>query len=102
MNKEARLTEGEINAACLAGIKAWVEDMTKFWDSDQASDIPHPKSDEYYVRRAIADAAAAKMLGWVIEWGDMVCPHAPDYWPEKLRIRRGCVACWQSLKKETP
>ncbi len=34
----------------------------------------------------------------VVEWGDEDCPHNPK--PIRLKVKRGCLMCWQSLLDE--
>ena len=54
-----RLLDEEYNTAILVGNAAWNNDMRKFWAEDKA---PYPESEEYYIRKAIADAAQEKLL----------------------------------------
>ncbi len=34
----------------------------------------------------------------VHDWGNEDCPHNPK--PIRLKVKRGCIACWQALLEE--
>ena len=48
--------------------------------------------------KEVLDPYLKAQLKKVWEWGNEDCPHNPK--PIRLKVKRGCVACWQALLEE--
>ncbi len=85
-------TEEEIIAKCKLSPKTvkLLRDMSKETYKEIAREI-------LFLAKPIILAKAKKQEGErIYKWGNEDCPHNHSI---RLKIKRGCIACWQTLKE---
>lgn len=72
---------------------AEIEQAVKVNQSPFAEEVLTQAELAYIQRKAVARAQLIKLY----KWGEEDCPHNHT---TRLRVKRGCIACWQVLLKE--